>query len=104
MADKNLNTAGLREKSKPEAEIKREMEKAAKELNAELVEVLIPSAYASGLGDPVMFSVNGVRVEIPVGEKIKVPKPHALHVERLMRGTVLTKNQRQLSPEEIYKD
>lgn len=100
----NLNTAKVREKTKPEGEIKREMEKAAKQLNSDLVEVLIPDAYRSGFGDPVMFSVNGVRVEVPVGEKVKIPKPHASHLERMMRGTVLTKNQKQLSPEELYKN
>ena len=100
----NLNTAKVREKTKPEAEIKKEMEKAAKLLKSDLVEVYIPDAYAAGLGNPVMFSVNGVRVEVPVGERVKIPKPHALHVDKLMRGTVLTKNQKQLSPEEIYRD
>jgi hypothetical protein len=104
MAEKNLNTATLKQKTKPEPEIKAEMEKAAKTLKNDLVDVFIPDAYRSGLGDPVMFSVNGVRVEIPVGEKIKVPEAHALHVQRLMKGTVLTKNQRTLSPEEVYSE
>lgn len=101
---KNLNTAKPKQKTMPEAELKKSMEKAAKETKSNLVEVLIPEAYRSGLGDPVMFSVNGVRVEIPVGEKVQVPEAHALHVQRLMKGTVLTKNQNQLSPEEVYKD
>jgi len=99
-----LNTAQVREKTKPENEIKKEMEKAAAHLKSELVEVIVPDAYRAGLGDPVMFSVNGVRVEIPVGKKIQVPKPHAEHLQRLMKGTVLTKNQKTLSPEELYKD
>lgn len=100
----NLNTAKVREKTKPENEIKKDMEAAAAKLKSELVEVSIPEAYRSGLGDPVMFSVNGVRVEVPVGQKVKIPKPHAAHLQRLMKGTVLTKNQRQLSPEEVYND
>lgn len=101
---KSLNTAKPKQKTLPEEQLKSEMQEAANKLNVKLVEVTIPEAYAAGLGDPVMFSVNGVRVEIPVGEKVKVPEPHALHVQRLMRGTVLTKNQNHLPPEEVYKD
>lgn len=100
----NLNTAKPKQKTLPEDVLKTEMEKAAKSLNADLVEVFIPDAYASGLGNPVMFSVNSVRVEVPVGEKIKIPAPHAAHLQRLMKGTVLTKNQKQLTPEEVYND
>lgn len=100
----NLNTAKPKQKTLPEDVLKREMEKAAKSVNSDLVEVFIPDAYAAGLGNPVMFSVNGVRVEIPVGEKVKVPEAHALHVQRLMKGTVLTKNQKQLTPEEVYSE
>jgi len=101
---KNLNTAKPKQKTLPEEQLRNDMEKAANDLKADLVEVFIPEAYRSGLGDPVMFSVNGVRVEIPVGEKVKVPEPHALHVQRLMKGTVLTKNQNHLPPEEVYRD
>jgi hypothetical protein len=100
----NLNTAKPKQKTLPEDVLRKEMEKAARSVKTDLVEVFIPDAYAAGLGSPVMFSVNGVRVEIPVGEKVKVPEAHALHVQRLMKGTVLTKNQKQLTPEEVYKD
>jgi len=100
----NLNTAKPKQKTLPEEVLRKEMEKAAKSVNSDLVEVFIPDAYASGLGNPVMFSVNGVRVEIPVGEKVKVPEAHAAHLQRLMKGTVLTKNQKQLTPEEVYND
>jgi len=41
---------------------------------------------------------------IPIGEKIKVPKPFADHAKRLMKGAVLSKNQRRLTPEELYED
>ena len=41
---------------------------------------------------------------IPIGEKIKVPKPFADHAQRLMKGAVLSKNQKALTPEELYED
>lgn len=101
---RQLNKAQPKQKTLPEEQLRKNMEEASKQIKSELVEVFIPDAYRSGLGDPVMFSVNGVRVEIPVGEKVKVPEAHAKHVQRLMKGTVLTKNQNHLPPEEVYKD
>ena len=36
--------------------------------------------------------------------KVKVPAPHALQAQRMMKGAVLSKNQKRLTPEEVYKD
>jgi hypothetical protein len=41
---------------------------------------------------------------IPIGQKIKVPKPFADHAHRLMKGAVLSKNQKRPTPEDIYED
>ena len=72
--------------------------------NEEKVEILVPEVYRAAFGDPLHFSVNGVSIMIPIGEKIKVPKPFADHAQRMMKGAVLSKNQRRLTPEELYKD
>jgi hypothetical protein len=50
------------------------------------------------------FSVNGVSVKIPLNKKIKVPEAHAEHAQRLMKGAVLSKSQKRLTPEEIFND
>lgn len=102
----NINTsATLKQSTKPEAELQAELEKAAKlSKEAELVEVFIPDAYRGAFGDPLTFSVNAVSVSIPIGKKIKVPKPHALHAQRLMKGAVISKTQKRLTPEEVYED
>jgi len=60
--------------------------------------------YRAAFGNPLHFSVNGVSIQIPLGKKIKVPKPFAEHAQRLMKGAVLSKNQRPLTPEELYED
>lgn len=72
--------------------------------NAEKVDILVPDVYRSAFGDPLHFSVNGVSIMIPIGQKIKVPKPFADHAQRLMKGAVLSKNQTRPTPEEVYKD
>lgn len=72
--------------------------------DSEKVDILVPSVYAAAFGDPMHFSVNGVSIMIPIGEKIKVPKPFADHAQRMMKGAVLSKGQRQLTPEELYED
>ena len=72
--------------------------------DSEKVEILVPDVYRAAFGDPMHFSVNGVSIMIPIGEKIKVPKPFAEHAQRMMKGAVLSKNQRQLTPEELYED
>lgn len=101
----NLNTSvRLKQKTLPESELVKQMEDTAKQMKSKLVEVFIPDAYRAGFGDPVSFSVNGVRLEVPIGKRIKVPEPHAKHINRLMKGTVLTKQQNTLSPEEVYED
>ena len=68
------------------------------------VDVLVPDVYRAAFGDPLHFSVNAVSIMIPIGQKIKVPKPFADHAQRLMKGAVLSKNQKRPTPEEIYKD
>jgi hypothetical protein len=106
MSEKNLNTTTtLKQNAKPEAAIKAEMDKAYAKVKAQkMVDITIPEAYRGAFGDPLMFSVNGVRIEIPIGKKIQVPEPHYLHAQRLMKGAVISKNQKRLTPEEIYQD
>jgi hypothetical protein len=103
--EKKLNTTvTLKQNTKPEEEIKAEVEKAALLIGAKLVEVLIPDVYRAAFGDPAMFSVNGVRIELPIGVKTMVPEPHAKHIKRLMKAAVINKTQRRLKPEEVYED
>jgi hypothetical protein len=107
MAEKNINTsATLRQATKPEDVLQKELNKAQKQFGAdvEMVDLLIPEAYKGYFSNPAKFSVNGVVVEIPLGKTVKVPKPHFLHAQRLMNGAVLSKNQKRLTPDEIYND
>lgn len=100
-----MNKSVLNQKAKPQAEIEKEMQTAAAKLgNAKLVELLVPEAYKGAFGVPFRFSVNGVSIEIPLGVKVKVPEPHYLHAQRLMKGAVLSKTQKRLKPEEVYED
>lgn len=95
----------LREQAAPNTAIEKSWQNAFDAFaNEEKVEILVPDVYRSAFGDPLHFSVNGVSILIPIGQKIKVPKPFADHAQRLMKGAVLSKNQRRLTPEEIYKD
>ena len=95
----------LREQAAPNSAIEKSWQQAFQAFaDAEKVEVLVPDVYRSAFGDPLHFSVNGVSIMIPIGQKIKVPKPFADHAQRLMKGAVLSKNQRRLTPEEIYED
>ena len=72
--------------------------------DSEKVDILVPEVYRAAFGDPLHFSVNGVSIMIPIGQKMKVPKPFADHAQRLMKGAVLSKNQKRLTPEELYED
>lgn len=99
------DTEILREQAAPNATIEKSWQNAFDAFaNEEKVEILVPDVYRSAFGDPLHFSVNGVSILIPIGQKIKVPKPFAEHAQRLMKGAVLSKNQTRLTPEEIYKD
>lgn len=104
MPDKNVNTSvTLKQNTKHEAEIKADLEKAAKQLKSEASnKLVIPDVYRAAFGDPVMFSVNGVRVEIPIGEEVMVSEAHFKHAQRLMKGAVLNKTQRRPEPADIY--
>lgn len=105
--EKNINTsAKLREGqvTKPEAKLKKELETASKAVGSKLVEIFIPEVYKAAFGNPMQFSVNGVRVEIPIAQKIMVPQAHALHAQRLMKSAVLNKTQKRPSPDEVYKE
>ena len=95
----------LREQAAPNAVIEKSWDDAFKAFaNAEKVDVFVPDVYRSAFGDPLHFSVNGVSIMIPIGQKIKVPKPFADHAQRLMKGAVLSKNQKRPTPEEVYND
>jgi hypothetical protein len=103
---KTINTnATLKQNTKPEAELEKDIERAYKEVKAEkMVDVMIPEAYRGAFGDPLKFSVNGVRLEVPIGVRTSVPEPHYLHIQRLMKGATISKNQKRLTPEEVYSD
>lgn len=103
---KTVNTtATLKQNTKPQEELERDIEKAYKEVKADkMIELFIPEAYRGAFGDPLKFSVNGVRLEVPIGVKTMVPEPHYLHVQRLMKGAVISKAQSRLTPEEVYSD
>ena len=95
----------LREQPAPNGAIEKSWHKAFEAFaNEEKVEVFVPEVYRAAFGDPLHFSVNGVSIMIPIGQKIKVPKPFADHAQRLMKGAVLSKNQKRPTPEEIYED
>lgn len=95
----------LRETPSSNAQVQKSWEHAFKEFaDSPKVEILIPDAYRAAFGDPLHFSINAVPILIPIGEKVKVPKPFADHAQRMMKGAILTKNQKRLTPEELYKD
>lgn len=105
--EKNINTtvklkAG--QGTKKQQELETELERASKASGSQLVEIFIPEVYKAAFGNPMMFSVNGVRVEIPIATRIKVPEIHALHAQRLMKSAVLNKTQKRPLPEEVYED
>ena len=100
-----MNTSVLKTKAKPQAEIEKEMEQAAKQLkNSKMVELFVPEVYRGVFGDPLEFSVNGVTIEVPIGEKVNVPEAHYKHAQRLMKGAVVSKTQRRLTPAEVFED
>jgi hypothetical protein len=95
----------LKEQAAPSAAVEKSWKAAFEAFaDSEKVEILVPDVYRAAFGDPLHFSVNGISIMIPIGEKIKVPKPFADHAKRLMKGAVLSKNQRRLTPEELYED
>ena len=99
------DTEILREQPAPNTAIEKSWKQAFDAFaNEEKVEILVPDVYRAAFGDPLHFSVNGVSIMIPIGQKIKVPKPFAEHAQRLMKGAVLSKNQKRPTPEEIYND
>lgn len=105
--EKNINTtAKLKagQVTKKQAELEKDLANAAKATGTKLVDIFIPEVYKAAFGNPMMFSVNGVRVEIPIAQRIKVPEAHALHAQRLMKSAVLNKTQKRPLPEEVYED
>ena len=95
----------LKEQAAPSSEIEKSWQRALEAFkNEERVELFIPEVYRAAFGNPLHFSVNGVSIQIPLGKKIKVPKPFADHAQRMMKGAVLSKNQKPLTPEELYED
>jgi len=100
-----INTsATLKQSTKTEKELQDELTKAGDLSGAKMVDIVVPEAYRGAFGDPMTFSVNGVSVEIPIGKKVQVPEPHALHAQRLMKSAVISKTQKRLTPEEVYND
>jgi len=97
------NESILREQAAPSALIEKSWQDAFNAFaDSEKVDILVPDVYRAAFGDPLHFSVNGISIMIPIGQKIKVPKPFAEHAERLMKGAVLSKNQKRPTPEDLY--
>ena len=95
----------LKEQPAPNAAVEKSWKAAFEAFaNSPKVDILVPEVYRAAFGDPLHFSVNGVSIMIPIDQKIKVPKPFADHAQRMMKGAVLSKNQKRLTPEELYKD
>ena len=93
----------LREQPAPNAAVEKSWQDAFNAFaDSEKVDILVPDVYRAAFGDPLHFSVNGISIMIPIGQKIKVPKPFAEHAERMMRGAVLSKNQKRPTPEDLY--
>lgn len=105
--EKNVTTtAKLRsgQVTKPQVQLEKDLESASKTSGSKMVEIFVPEVYKAAFGNPMTFSVNGVRVEIPIAQKIKVPEVHALHAQRLMKAAVLNKTQKRLDPKQVYED
>ena len=104
MAKKIINDESiLREQPAPNSVIEKSWKTAFDAFaDSDKVEILVPDVYRAAFGDPLHFSINGVSIMIPIGQKIKVPKPFADHAQRLMKGAVLSKNQKRPTPEDIY--
>ena len=104
MAKKIINDESiLREQPAPNKVIENSWKAAFDAFaESEKVEILVPDVYRAAFGDPLHFSINGVSIMIPIGQKIKVPKPFADHAQRLMKGAVLSKNQKRPTPEDLY--
>jgi hypothetical protein len=105
--EKKINTtAKLKEGqiAKPQEELMTDLERASRETGSKMVDIYIPEVYKAAFGNPMSFSVNGVRVEVPIAQSIKIPELHATHAKRLMKAAVLNKTQRRLKPEEVYED
>lgn len=102
----NINTKEslMKNSGKRVADLQKELNATAKTMNVKSVTLNIPEVFKASLGNPAMFTVNGIRVEIPLGEDMKVPEPHAQHAKRLMRGAVMVKGQDRPKPEDVYKD
>jgi len=104
MPNKNMNTqASLRQVAKPAGVLEAELARAQAESGEDMVELLVPEAFRGSFGNPMKFSVNAIEVEVILGEPTMVSKAHYLHAQRLMKGAVLTKNQKRLTPDEVYK-
>jgi|OM-RGC.v1.029722640 hypothetical protein len=99
------DTTILRQSASPEGVIEKSWKAAFDAFaNSEKVDIFVPDVYRAAFGDPMHFSVNGISIMIPIGEKIKVPKPFADHAQRMMKGAILSKGQTRLTPEELYED
>lgn len=70
-----------------ESDIKRDLEKAKKELGAKkLKTVSIPKQLASVLGDTLPACINGVCVNVPVnGEEYEIPEPYVEQIRNSLK-------------------
>lgn len=97
------NTVTAKQVTAPESKLQADMLKAKKEVGAKkMVPLTVPMAFVGSFGNPMRFSVGGVSIELPLGVEVKVPEPHYLHAQRLMKGAVLNDTQKRPTPEEIY--
>ena len=100
----NINKANsmMKGSNKSVEDLTRELKASALKMKTTTKKLTIPKVFKASFGDPAMFSVNGVRVEIPLGVEMPVPLPHYEHAHRLMNGAVFTKGQERPKPEDIY--
>ena len=100
----NVNKANsfMKGSNKTVADLASELKATAVKMKTTTKKLNIPPVFKASFGDPAMFSVNGIRVEIPLGVDMPVPLPHYEHAQRLMSGAVFTKGQERPKPEDIY--
>lgn len=73
-----------------QAQIDAEIKKAGADLQkADKVEITIPKYLTSRLGTVVPVGINGAVIYIPVGKKVKVPKPFKKIIEDSLNGLEL---------------
>jgi len=98
----NKANSFMKGSKKSVVELQAELTATAKRMNQKQKTINVPKVFKASFGDPAMFSVNGYRIEVPLGVDVLVPVPHFEHLQRLMKGAIFTKEQQTPEPHEIY--